>query len=122
MPKDVPIYTGPQEAKASLFLNLLARGTNNRLLEGRPALQELQIPKDPDGKLAGVLDVFGDGSFFAILSPGHTKGHTAFLARTTAGPVLMTGDTSHTRWGWETTSSPEASWPSARAVQRACSH
>jgi len=48
-----------------------------------------------------VNDVFGDGSFFAILTPGHTAGHTSYLARTTTGPVLLTGDTSHTRWGWE---------------------
>jgi N-acyl homoserine lactone hydrolase len=48
-----------------------------------------------------VADVFGDGSFFAILTPGHTAGHTSYLARTTTGAVLMTGDTSHTRWGWE---------------------
>ena len=101
IPKDVPIYTGPHEAEASLFLNLIAQGTNNRLLNGRPPLQELQIPSDPDGKFEGVTDVFGDGSFFAILTPGHTAGHVSYLARTTTGPVLLTGDTSHTRWGWE---------------------
>jgi N-acyl homoserine lactone hydrolase len=48
-----------------------------------------------------VIDVFGDGSFYAILSPGHTAGSLAFVARTTTGPVLLTGDTCHTRWGWE---------------------
>jgi N-acyl homoserine lactone hydrolase len=101
IPKDVPIYTGADEAEASLFLNLFAQGTNNHLLDGRPALEELQFTKDPDGELEGVNDVFGDGSFFAILTPGHTTGHVSYLARTTAGPVLMTGDVSHTRWGWE---------------------
>ncbi|WP_228044111.1 MBL fold metallo-hydrolase [Streptomyces ferrugineus] len=99
--KDVPIYTGADEAEASLFLNLFAQGTNNHLLEGRPPLQELEFTKDPDGRFEGVNDVFGDGSLFAILTPGHTKGHLAFVARTTTGPVLMTGDVSHTRWGWE---------------------
>jgi N-acyl homoserine lactone hydrolase len=101
IPKDVPIYTGADEAEASLFLNLFAQGTNNHLLDGRPPLEELQFTKDPAGKFAGVNDVFGDGSFFAILTPGHTTGHVSFVARTTAGPVLMTGDVSHTRWGWE---------------------
>jgi N-acyl homoserine lactone hydrolase len=33
--------------------------------------------------------------------PGHTQGSTAYLVRSTHGPVLLTGDTSHTRWGWE---------------------
>jgi glyoxylase-like metal-dependent hydrolase (beta-lactamase superfamily II) len=45
--------------------------------------------------------VFGDGSLWALLVPGHTPGSTAYLARTTKGPVLLTGDTCHTRWGWE---------------------
>nr|WP_283816419.1 MBL fold metallo-hydrolase [Bradyrhizobium liaoningense] len=70
-------------------------------LAGRPPLQELQFAKDPDGRLEGVIDVFGDGSFFAIQSPGHTPGSMAFVVRTTAGPVLLTGDTCHTRWGWD---------------------
>ncbi|MFH9551676.1 hypothetical protein [Streptomyces sp. NPDC017435] len=48
-----------------------------------------------------MIDVFGDRSFFAILTPGHTKGHTSYLARTPEGPLLMTGNVSHTRWGWE---------------------
>jgi N-acyl homoserine lactone hydrolase len=101
IPKDVPIYTGAHEAEAKLFLNLIAQGTNNRLLDGRPALQEFQFTNDPDGRFEGVNDVFGDGSLFAILTPGHTAGHVSYLARTTTGPVLLTGDTSHTRWGWE---------------------
>jgi N-acyl homoserine lactone hydrolase len=100
VPKDVPIYIGPDEANASLFLNLFAQGTNNRMLEGRPPLEEFQIPPDPDGKLEGVIDVFGDNSFFAILTPGHTVGHLSFLARTPAGPILLATDVSHTRWGW----------------------
>ena len=100
IPQDVPIYTGAREAEASLFLNLFAQGTNNHLLAGRPALEELQFADDPDRTFAGVNDVFGDGSFFAILTPGHTEGHVSYLARTPAGPVLMTGDVCHTRWGW----------------------
>jgi N-acyl homoserine lactone hydrolase len=106
VPNDVPIYTGPDEAEASLFLNVSAQGTNNRLLHGRSPLQELHIPNEPDGTFEGVSDVFGDGSFFAILTPGHTAGHLSFLARTTTGPVLLTGDTCHTRWGWENSVEP----------------
>jgi glyoxylase-like metal-dependent hydrolase (beta-lactamase superfamily II) len=101
IPKDIPIYIGPHEAEAALFLNLFAQGTNDRLLEGRPPLQEFSISEDPDGKFEGVIDVFGDGTYFAIPSPGHTTGHISFVARTSAGPVLMTGDVCHTRWGWD---------------------
>ena len=48
-----------------------------------------------------MLDVFGDGSFWAIWVPGHTAGSTAFVARTPNGPVLFTGDACHTTWGWQ---------------------
>ncbi|HET9171759.1 MAG TPA: hypothetical protein VFN97_20135 [Actinospica sp.] len=101
IPKDVPIYTGADEAEASLLLNLFAQGTNNHLPAARPPVRELQFEKDPGGGLEAVNDVFGDGSFFAILTPGHTTGHVSYLARTAQGPVLMTGDVSHTRWGWD---------------------
>jgi N-acyl homoserine lactone hydrolase len=48
-----------------------------------------------------VIDVFGDGTVRALHVPGHTPGSTAFVARTPAGPVLLTGDACHTAWGWE---------------------
>jgi N-acyl homoserine lactone hydrolase len=35
IPNDVPIPTGAHEAEATLFLNLIAQGTNNHLLDGR---------------------------------------------------------------------------------------
>jgi N-acyl homoserine lactone hydrolase len=99
--QDIPIYVGARESEASLFLNLFAQGTNNNLLKGRPPLQELQFSKDPDGAFEGAVDVFGDRSVFAILTPGHTAGHISLVVRTPDGPVLLTGDVSHTRWGWE---------------------
>ncbi len=101
VPKDVPFYTGPGEAEEKKFENAFVQGTTNRFFDGRPAIQEFQFTKDPDGKLDGVVDVFGDGSLFAILTPGHTAGHVSYLARTPSGPVLLTGDACHTRWGWE---------------------
>jgi len=96
VPKDVPFYTGPGEAEESKFENFFVQGMENRFFDGRPAFQELQFTKDPDGKFEGVIDVFGDGSFFAILTPGHTAGHVSYLARTPTGPVLLTGDACHT--------------------------
>ncbi|WP_369174516.1 hypothetical protein AB5J49_44245 [Streptomyces sp. R28] len=98
--QDPGSFAGPL-SDISILLNLFAQGTNNHLLAGRPPLQELQFTKDPGGRLEGVNDVFGDGSFFAILTPGHTTGHVSYLARTAEGAVLMTGDVSHTRWGWD---------------------
>jgi N-acyl homoserine lactone hydrolase len=64
-------------------------------------LSELEFQPDPDGRSAGVLDLFGDGSVYAISAPGHTPGSVAYLIRSTEGPVLLTGDTCHTKFGWE---------------------
>ena len=101
VPKDVAFYTGPGEAAEEKFENIVVQGMENRFFDDRPAIQEFQFTKDPDGKLEGVIDVFGDGSLFAILTPGHTAGHVSYLVRTPTGPVLFTGDACHTRWGWE---------------------
>lgn len=99
-PADTPVYVGPGEAEASRALNMFVQDTTDRALEGH-TLRSLRMPADPDGRFAAVLDVFGDGSFFALLVPGHTHGHLAFAARTPEGPVLMTGDASHTTWGFQ---------------------
>jgi glyoxylase-like metal-dependent hydrolase (beta-lactamase superfamily II) len=101
VPNDAELFTGPAESAEIGVVPRLLRGVTDQALQGKGALHELTFQPDRDGAFAGVLDVFGDGSFWAIHVPGHTKGSTAYLARTTRGPVLMTGDACHTRWGWE---------------------
>ncbi len=101
VPKGTPLYAGPGEAHDAAFLNLATRGSFDRALEGQAPLSEWTYAGDPDGRFEGVVDVFGDGSFWAIQVPGHTKGSNAYIARTANGPILFTGDTSHTAWGWE---------------------
>lgn len=101
VPRGTPIYVGPGEAQARAAMNVLVQSITNEVLEGHGALRELAFSKDTDGRFAGVLDLFGDGSLWAIHTPGHTPGSVAYLARTTSGPVLLTGDTCHTKWGWQ---------------------
>jgi N-acyl homoserine lactone hydrolase len=104
IPGSVPLYVGRGESTGTSFQNFLVRGTTTRLLEGKAALQEwpFHLDEGHTGLVIGdVVDIFGDGSAFAISVPGHTPGSTAYLLRTPKGPVLLTGDTSHTRWGWE---------------------
>lgn len=88
---NVPIYVGKGEAQEKYFLFAATRGIVDALLKGRPELREWQ---------ASYVDVFNDGSVFAIHSPGHTAGSTAYLVNTPEGPVLLAGDVSHTAWGW----------------------
>lgn len=106
IPDDVPLYIGATESSATSFKNMFVRGANDQLLANKQALQEWHFQPDPQNKFEGIVDVFEDGSVFAISMPGHTAGSTAFLIRTTHGPVLLTGDTCHTRWGWEHTVEP----------------
>lgn len=88
----VPLYTGRGEASDTFFIYALTHGIVDSLLNGRPHLQEWQAP---------IVDIFGDGSVFAIHSPGHTAGSTAFMVNIESSPVLLTGDASHTAWGWK---------------------
>lgn len=103
---DVPLFIGAAESTEKNFMNLFVQGSSDALLEHKQALQEWHFQADPQGKFEGIVDVFSDGSVFAISVPGHTPGSVAFLVRSTKGPVLLTGDTCHTRWGWENTVEP----------------
>jgi N-acyl homoserine lactone hydrolase len=101
VPKGTPIFVGPGETSAKAFMNIVVRPSIDRALEGQSPIEEWQYQPDADGRFAGVLDVFGDGSLWALSTPGHTRGSTAYVARTPKGAVLLTGDTCHTAWGWE---------------------
>jgi len=48
------------------------------------------------------IDVFGDGSFWAISTPGHTDGHVSYLVNSKPVPVLITGDAAFYYWGFKT--------------------
>jgi glyoxylase-like metal-dependent hydrolase (beta-lactamase superfamily II) len=96
LPSSTVVTVGPGDAKARAFENLFISGVYDDALEGKGPLQEWSFHPDPSGLFAGVVDVFGDGSFWALSVPGHTAGSTAFVARTPSGPVLLTGDACHT--------------------------
>lgn len=95
-PKETPLFSGPGESASRLFLHAFVRGSIDRALDGFGPVNEWGFNAHHD-----VVDVFRDGSLWAIWVPGHTPGSTAFLARTETGPVLFVGDASHTDWGWE---------------------
>jgi glyoxylase-like metal-dependent hydrolase (beta-lactamase superfamily II) len=101
----VPLYVGTAESTGAHPIQMFTQGPTDALLKGKATLQEwpFAMRTQPLGKDAfeAVLDVFGDGSVFAIYTPGHTDGSTAYLVRSTQGPVLLVGDTSHTQWGWD---------------------
>lgn len=70
------------------------------LLQGTGYDESLVSEHAHKGLVVGdVVDIFVDGSAFAISVPGHTPGSTAYVLRATKGPILLTGETCHTRWG-----------------------
>jgi glyoxylase-like metal-dependent hydrolase (beta-lactamase superfamily II) len=101
VPASAPVLVGPGDASERSFENLFVSGIFDESLEGKGPLEEWAFRPDPRGSFEGLLDVFGDGSFWALSVPGHTPGSTAYVARTPSGPVLLTGDACHTAWGWE---------------------
>ena len=102
---ELPVYIGPNEHSAKKFDYLLLQGITDEALLSTD-LQSLSFQSIGEAGITGVLDVFGDGSFFALHVPGHTPGNLAFVAITKDGPVLVTGDSSHTKWGWENAVEP----------------
>ncbi len=101
IPKGTPLYAGPGETSARGVLNVFVQPVTDRALEGQAPISEWAFKPDPNGRFAGVLDVFGDQSVWALWTPGHTPGSTTYVVRTPKGPVMLTGDTCHTAWGWE---------------------
>ncbi|NTX41356.1 MBL fold metallo-hydrolase [Myxococcus sp. CA033] len=101
VPAGTPVYSGPGEAETRAFLNVLIKPNTDRALAGKAALSEWTYAAETGGLFEGAVDIFGDGSVWALWVPGHTPGSTAYLVRSTKGPVLLLGDASHTRWGWE---------------------
>jgi len=101
VPSGVPIHAGAGEEEPANFSGRLMFGTFARALGERPLTTwDFEHDGIDVGGVKGI-DVLGDGSLYALDAEGHTPGSTAYLARTTEGPVLFTGDCSHTRWGWD---------------------
>lgn len=106
LPRSVPVYVGVGEAQHRAFDHLFTAGVVDEGMRGHTPLLEVSFVPDPDGLFEGVRDLFGDGSVWALWTPGHTPGSVSFVARTPEGPVLFTGDACHTRWGWENVVEP----------------
>ena len=101
LPVTTPVYLGSGEAREQSRVNLLLGSPADAVLEGFGPLREWAFRPDPDGAFDGVLDVFGDGSLWALSVPGHSAGSTAYLVNAVDGPKLIVGDAVGTRLGWE---------------------
>ena len=99
LPQGIPVVLGKNESLHQYPLIMY-----NDHFDNVAVLQTLDfdgpgvLNVSPLGKM---IDLLGDGSLWAISTPGHTTGHVSYLVNATDGWVLLTGDASHTRWGFE---------------------
>lgn len=101
LPATTPVYVGQGEAQEPNRINLVLGSPADAILSGYGPLREWVFQPDPDNVFDGVLNVFGDGSVWAIRAPGHSAGSTAYLINAVDGPKLVVGDAVSTRLGWE---------------------
>ena len=98
LPKDIPYVAGKNERYVNFRFFM-----QSDHLAGIDELQEIDfsgaIDLPPLGK--GV-DVFGDGSLWAISSSGHSAGHVIFLINGIDEQVLFTGDACNDHYQFET--------------------
>ncbi len=96
LPKDIPYIVGKGEKYKE---NKLFYGD---YLKGIKVLYEIDFSKGVEMPILGhCVDVFGDGSFWAIPTPGHTKGHISFLINGREGPILLATDACFIKLGFE---------------------
>jgi len=98
LPKDITYIVG--EGERYINFPFIMRGDH---LAGIDALYEIDfasgIDLPPFGK---CVDVFGDGSVWAISSSGHSPGHALYLVNGIEGQFLMTGDACMTQYQFDT--------------------
>jgi len=80
---DIPVYVGPNGTKAKALIHIATRGTTNRLLKSVSVLNEWAFDESQ------VLDIFGDGSLWAIHVPGHSPGSTAYLDQSVVSLAML---------------------------------
>lgn len=64
-------------------------------------IETLEMQDDPQAPFHKSCDLFGDGSIRIYLTPGHTEGSAAVIARGETGYAAFVGDDSYNRHSWE---------------------
>ncbi len=87
LPKDIPYVTPKGEYQE---YNPELHGD---FLEGLEVLYEIDFNKATEiPPLGSSIDLLGDGSLWAVHTPGHTPGHISFILNAMEEPILLTID------------------------------
>lgn len=97
LPKDIPYIVG----KGEKYIDHKPFFYGD-YLNGIEILYEIDFSRASNMPILGsCADIFGDGSFWAIYTPGHTKGHMSFLVNAPHNPILLTTDACFIKLGFE---------------------
>jgi N-acyl homoserine lactone hydrolase len=92
--------------------SFLARAAVANHFSGKSKFSAIDFHQAPAmAPLGHSVDLFGDGSFWAISASGHTDDDIAYLING-ATPVLLTGDASHFAWAFQNGVAPRG-WNNA---------
>jgi N-acyl homoserine lactone hydrolase len=92
VPKNIPYITGMGEYEE------YQPEVHGDFLEGLEELFEIDYSKAQNMPFLGPsVDLLGDGSLWAIHTPGHTPGHSSFLVNGMDGPILLAMDAAFIR-------------------------
>ncbi len=98
LPKDIAYVAG----KGERYINFRFFMQTDHL-KGIEALHEIDFTKGIDLPPFGKgVDLFGDGSFWAIESSGHSKGHVMYFINGANERVLVTGDACNDQYQFDT--------------------
>lgn len=98
----IPKYIG----KGEKFINIPIIYSSNHLSNKDKLIEIDNQSGIPIAPLESVIDIFGDGSFLAVHTPGHSASHLSYILMTNEGAILLTGDASHTKYGFQNNIEP----------------
>jgi glyoxylase-like metal-dependent hydrolase (beta-lactamase superfamily II) len=95
--KDIKLFVDKDESDYTLGPLF-----NHNVLDGFTTLYTFDFLAAQEMAPLGLcIDVFGDGSFWAIRTSGHRKGHVSYLVNGKNGTFLLTGDACDLKIGFE---------------------
>ncbi len=96
VPSHCDVYYGKRERT---FLSRLLCGNH---FTGKSSINLLDMETGTElSPFSHVVDVFGDGTLWAVSTPGHTRDHLSYLVNTSPAPILIVGDAELTTWAME---------------------
>lgn len=97
LPDEIPYVYGDGEREESFFPLVYSDFFENKI-----NLQKIDFSSAQDMPILGrCIDIFGDGSFWAVYTPGHTKGHISYIINGKERQALIAGDICITKKGFE---------------------